>query len=301
MRMRWVGALGALIAVVVVTVMGAMPAAAGSNGNSKFSKHDRALLIEQSADGATSTTLVVAAKSGLSASVADALVALGGTIGYRDDALGYVRVSLSIENAYAAAKLDGIEAVDVDEVLPLPSPRPEAADPTPDVDPPGSGTPVLNPYMPTRDTGAPQFVAANPTYDGRGVTIGILDTGIDLLTPELQTAKSKTGASQRKIIDWVTFTDPLTDDDPTWVITGTAVSPGSERPLHRRREHLHRSPERATSSSARSSRAIRVSAASSATTSTATVTPPTSSASSVTRAASGSIPTRTSASPTSTT
>ena len=83
--------------------------------------------------------------------------------------------------------------------------------------------------MPTRDTGAPQFVAANPTYDGRGVTIGILDTGIDLFTPELQTAKSKNGASQRKIIDWVTYTDPLTDDDPTWVVTGTAVSAGSSK------------------------------------------------------------------------
>jgi hypothetical protein len=229
MRMRWVGALGALIAVVVLTVMGTMPAAAGSNGNDKLSKHDRALLIEQRASGETSTTLVVAAKSGLSASVVDALVALGGSIEYRDDALGYVRVSLSIENAYAAGKLDGIEAVDVDEVLPLPSPKPDAADDSPAVDPPGPTTPSQNAYMPTRDTGAPQFVAANPTYDGRGVTIGILDTGIDLFTPELQTAKSKTGTPQRKIIDWLTFTDPLTDDDPTWVVTGTAVTVGSSK------------------------------------------------------------------------
>ena len=142
MRMRWVGALGALIAVVVLTVMGTVPAAAGGKGKDKLSKHDRALLIEQRADGDTSTTLVVAAKDGLAASVVDGLVALGGTIEYRDDTLGYLRVSLSIENAYAAAKLDGIEAVDVDEVLPLPTPRPDAADPTPAVDPPGPGTPA---------------------------------------------------------------------------------------------------------------------------------------------------------------
>ena len=143
MRMRWVGALGALIAVVVLTVMGTVPAAAGGKGKDKLSKHDRALLIEQRADGETSTTLLVAAKNGLAASVVDGLVALGGSIEYRDDALGYVRVSLSIDNAYAAAKLDGVEAVDVDEVLPLPTPRPDAAD-EPAVDPPGAGTPGQN-------------------------------------------------------------------------------------------------------------------------------------------------------------
>jgi len=70
-------------------------------------------------------------------------------------------------------------------------PKPEAG--SPNVDPPGAGTPPQNPYMPTRDIGAPQFVAAHPTWDGRGVKIGILDTGIDLLTPELQTAKTQAG------------------------------------------------------------------------------------------------------------
>ena len=77
--------------------------------------------------------------------------------------------------------------------------------------------------MPTRDIGAPQFVAANPQADGRGMTIGIVDTGIDLLTPELQTAKKDDGQPLRKIREWVTLTDPLDDDDPTWVVMGTTV------------------------------------------------------------------------------
>jgi len=221
--MRWVGALGALIAVVVLTVMGTVPAAAGGKGKDKLSKHDRALLTQQRAAGEASTTLLVATNEGSAAAVASSLAAIGGTIGYRDDELGYLRVSLPLEQAYVAAKLDGITALDVDDVLPLPTPTPDAGD-APAVDPPGSGTSTQNPYMPTRDIGAPQFIGANPTYDGRGVTIGILDTGIDLFTPELQTAKSQKGQAERKIVDWVTYTDPLNDDDPTWILMDTAVS-----------------------------------------------------------------------------
>jgi hypothetical protein len=67
--------------------------------------------------------------------------------------------------------------------------------------------------MPIGDTGASQFMAANPTWDGRGVTIGFLDTGMSLDHPSLLT----TSTSERKIIDWVTATDPFNDNDPTWV------------------------------------------------------------------------------------
>jgi subtilisin family serine protease len=56
-------------------------------------------------------------------------------------------------------------------------------------------------------------MAANPTWDGRGVTIGIVDTGSSLDHPSLLT----TSMGERKIIDWVTGTDPFTDNDPTWL------------------------------------------------------------------------------------
>jgi subtilisin family serine protease len=74
--------------------------------------------------------------------------------------------------------------------------------------------------MPTQDIGAAQFVTANPKFDGRGVTIGILDSGITLDHPALQT----TSTGERKIIDWVTYTDPFTDDDPTWINMSAQVS-----------------------------------------------------------------------------
>ncbi len=196
---------------------------------SQLSKHDRELLAAAQAKGEKTVTLLIAAKPGANKTVIDGLISLGGKIAKRDDDVSYIRAIVPIRKVEAAARLNGIEALDLDEIIPLDDPRPTRPDdssdgtlnpesPTsPDVVPPGPGTSGENAYMPTRDTGAPQFVSANPTFDGRGVKIGILDTGVDILTPELQTAKALDGTPRRKIVDWVTYTDPLTDNDPTWI------------------------------------------------------------------------------------
>ncbi len=74
--------------------------------------------------------------------------------------------------------------------------------------------------MPIGETGASQFMAAHPTWDGRGVTIGIVDAGVTLDHPSLLT----TSTGEPKIIDWVTGTDPFDDDDPTWLDMSAQVS-----------------------------------------------------------------------------
>lgn len=66
------------------------------------------------------------------------------------------------------------------------APAPPAADIAPVVAVPRPSEPIVPPplallagLMPLRSTGVEQFRAAHPTYDGRGVLIGILDSGID--------------------------------------------------------------------------------------------------------------------------
>ncbi len=51
--------------------------------------------------------------------------------------------------------------------------------------------------LPRRSTGAEQFIAGHPTHDGRGVLIGILDSGIDAGVPGLQ----RTTTGDPKLLD----------------------------------------------------------------------------------------------------
>jgi hypothetical protein len=216
---RVASAAGVLVAVFALVLIAG--AAAASNGKG-LSKEDKAALAQARVDGQSTVSLLIASKPGANSSVASAVEGLGGAIRYRDDQLDYLRARIAADKADAVAKLDGVQAANVDTIIQLDDPKPAAEGPN--VDPPGSGTPAENAYMPTQDIGAPQFVAAHPTWDGRGVKIGILDTGIDLLTPELQTAKTQAGASVKKIVDWVTYTDPFDDNDPTWVNMADQVS-----------------------------------------------------------------------------
>jgi subtilisin family serine protease len=80
-----------------------------------------------------------------------------------------------------------------------PSPRPE-----PDQAWLEPREPVLQPQlamlaglMPRRSVGAEHFLVEHPTYDGRGVLIAILDSGLDPAVPGLAT----TSTGQRKVLD----------------------------------------------------------------------------------------------------
>ena len=191
----------------------------------KLGQPDRELLAEARQNGDKRVTVMIATQRKATAAVVDSLEASGAWIGKVDDKLGYVRASVPTSRVEKVAALSKVDAVDLDETIPIDDPAPGkvSADGSAPSSAPGASTPDANPYMPTRETGTTDFVAKNPKYDGRGVTIGIIDSGVDLDHPALQ----ETSTGERKIVDWVTGTDPLLDSDGTWraMITSVTASP----------------------------------------------------------------------------
>ncbi|MFI6464237.1 S8 family serine peptidase [Streptomyces sp. NPDC050538] len=199
----------------------------------KLGSDDADLLATAKADGAKNVTMMIATAPGATEQVAQQLDAVkGGSVGRTYDKLGYVRATVPTGKAdsaiAAASKLSSVQAIDLRQEIALDDPTPSAdtakgaknASSAATYSGPSKSTPAENPYNPSFETGAVDFVKKNPKADGRGITIGILDSGVDLGHPALQ----KTTTGERKIVDWVTSTDPIVDGDQTWRPMVTAVS-----------------------------------------------------------------------------
>ncbi|ANP55083.1 hypothetical protein J2Z21_003437 [Streptomyces griseochromogenes] len=227
-----VAALSAAGPIPLALAADTPPAAAADPGvksaRYKLGADDADLLAEAKADGDKNVTMMIATAPGRTEQVAEELDAVrGGSVGRTYDRLGYVRATVPTGKAdsaiAAAAKLSSVHAIDLRQEIPLDDPAPNGAKSSSGTaahSGPDKNTPAENPYNPSFETGAVDFVKDHPKADGRGITIGILDSGVDLGHPALQ----KTTTGERKIVDWVTATDPIVDSDATWRPMVTAVS-----------------------------------------------------------------------------
>ncbi|MFJ6644390.1 S8 family serine peptidase [Streptomyces sp. NPDC091290] len=196
------------------------------SAHDKLGSDDADRLAEAKASGEKYVTMMVATAPGQTEKVAEQLDAVG-SVGQSYDKLGYVRATVPTRKAdaaiSAATKLSSVHGIDLRQEIPLDDPAVSTKKSTASAANyagPDKRTPAENPYNPSFETGAVDFVKKNPKADGRGITIGILDSGIDLGHPALQ----KTTTGERKIVDWVTATDPIVDGDRTWRPMTTSVS-----------------------------------------------------------------------------
>ncbi|MFF0474319.1 S8 family serine peptidase [Streptomyces sp. NPDC004284] len=231
-----VAALVAAGAAPVIAAEGpaATPPVKSSDPADKLGAIDAQRLTEAEASGEKNVTVLVATVPGATEQVAAQLDAVAGaSVGKQQDALGYVRATLPTGKAAAAIKaatrLSSVQSIDLQAEVAQDDPTPgadavkgavEGTTVTTTYPGPGKDTPAKNPYNPSYETGAVDFVKEHPKADGRGVTIGILDSGVDLAHPALQ----KTTTGERKIVDWVTATDPVTEGDNTWRVQAAPVS-----------------------------------------------------------------------------
>jgi hypothetical protein len=179
------------------------------------------------ADKDTVALLLASDETGARATAAieQAVGRAGGQVLRADDALGYVRATVPLDNAVALVTSRAVDAADVDRVLPLPQLTAQAtgvqgadiAAPGGNARQPGARTRQGNPFLPIRDIRADVFLDERPRVDGRGVTIAVVDTGLDLDHPAFDDA---TGVS--RIDDWIPLVPPGWED-PSWLTLATTV------------------------------------------------------------------------------
>jgi hypothetical protein len=216
----------------------------------QLTRHDEGLLALALARGETRIGIVyLAARPGDTGALAARLRALGGEVRVTDARIGYVRARFPIDRARAALELQRgeVAAVDVNvksqthgagefKVAAMTDHdyRRMVAEVRASV---AARRKLRREWPQLHDLDGDGWRRRHPTYDGRGVTIGIVDGLIDPLIPELRTALTLDGkrvpkiAGHRFVADVDEERDPeLYSESDQWVRTSVAVPAGYTLP-----------------------------------------------------------------------
>ncbi len=209
-------------------------------------KDARGEVAQARARGQSDVLLVIASMPGENEHVARTITAWGGTIQFRADDVDYLRARVPVDSLERLVLDPNVHSLDIsitrlsrtfglaDEEENHPPPLTGTvsafAQDTGQVWPPVlSDFPLANRYNPLADIGADEFRKANPTYDGRGVTLALIDGNPDMLLPELQVATTLDGKSTPKIVVYETVVDADEEDDGRWIRMKETVTAANGR------------------------------------------------------------------------
>lgn len=212
--------------------------AAASSSGRRMSFHNRLLLNRAVLSGLKSIeVLLLAARADdrWPASVSGRVSALGGRVLRTETAVGYARVEIAPEGLLALVATPDIQAYQIStfsrgtwyrdgpplanaesyrgfEVTPIAATAPSSVD---------AGLPVLTSaeagepgFTAGDDSGVGEWMAKHPTFDGRGVTIALVENALaSFADPIFRTAKTLDGRDVPKIAGILNAIDPADDDE----------------------------------------------------------------------------------------
>jgi hypothetical protein len=213
-------------------------------------KDSRAEVAKARAAGLEEIPLVIASMPGKNVRVAALVTELRGQVQYRDDDVDYLRVHLPLDAVERLVGDPNVHSVDVSLLgekrafafttsmpsspsgdAPATAARADEARSESDGGwpPKFSDHPFSHRYSPLQDMRAREFLESHPSYDGRGVRIGMIDLNADPLLPELQQAMTLDGKVAPKIVAYETAIDKDYEDDGRWVEMADTVSTDVDR------------------------------------------------------------------------
>ena len=210
---------GLIAAVCAGLWLGARPQAAPPQ--KRMSVHNRLLLNRAAVIGLAKLEILLAVAEGRTASTTARVQQIGGRVLYSTPAVGYLRVEVPIERAVPFVEHDDVEAYQISSLSrgawyrdgPPESnatmirgfgrvvvPGMTGTAPKRDLPPLTTERSREAGYTSEDDVGLGEWMREHPTFDGRGVTIAVMEIAqIEIAHPAFQTAKTLDGWDVPKI------------------------------------------------------------------------------------------------------